>query len=71
MEEQNKPWYQSKTIIGGIVAAACSVAAIVFKREIGADMITLITDNIFSIVSALGGVLAIIGRLKAKGQITK
>lgn len=65
-----KPWWQSTTIRGaiiallGAVAAGLSLAGVVDIQ--GAEIEVIITGGL----AAIGGVFAIIGRAKAKTKIT-
>ena len=56
----DKPWYLSKTIIGGALAAGSSL----FGLGLAVDDITQIVDHLESIVATIGGLLAIYGRLR-------
>jgi len=69
-ETQNKPWYASKAVIGGIVAVAsglAGVAGIVVSPEDQEAIIAAVT----AVGSAVGGVLAVYGRVKASQPIGK
>lgn len=65
MNEQSKPWYQSKTIIGALVTGAAAVAA-TFGLEIGPEGQEQITTGLVGII---GAVVVVIGRVKAKDKI--
>lgn len=66
--DMTKTWWQSKTIWGGLIA----VAAAVMKAS-GADLSlsdqNAIADAIINLSGAIGGILAIYGRLSARGTI--
>ncbi|MFN7011130.1 MAG: hypothetical protein ACK4PN_13955 [Allorhizobium sp.] len=65
-----KPWYQSKTVWGALIA----IAAPLLKQagvELGLAEQANLADALTTIVGALGGVLAIYGRVTAKGPIDK
>lgn len=66
--DMTKTWWQSKTIWGGLIA----VAAAVMKAS-GADLSLSdqngIADAIINLSGAIGGILAIYGRLSARGTI--
>lgn len=64
----NKPWWASKTIWGGIVAAAAAVLGILGVTVSPEDQAQLV-DTITLVAAGIGGVVAIIGRLTAKQQI--
>jgi len=62
--DEIKPWYQSKTILGGIVAVG-SAAAGAFGITLGPDELMGLVAALSSIGSGIGGLLAIIGRIRA------
>ncbi|MCZ4288021.1 hypothetical protein [Hoeflea alexandrii] len=63
-----KPWWQSKTLWGAIVAIASSVFGLAGLELGDADAETL-TGLLTSLGVVLGGIIAIVGRLKAKSRI--
>ncbi len=63
-----KPWWQSKTLWGAIVAIASSALGLAGLELGEADAETL-TGLLTSLGAALGGIVAIVGRLKAKSRI--
>jgi len=65
-----KPFWQSKTVIGGAVAVIASILA-AFGHPVQADLQTALTDNVFNIVASVGAVLAIYGRFKASKTLGK
>ena len=66
-----KAWYASKAIWGGIVAVLAGIVSAVFGISFSAaDQVELV-NIIITLASALGGLLAIWGRLKAKAPIGK
>lgn len=56
------PWWQSRTIWGGLVA---TVAPLVGLADIGAA-----TDVVTNVVAAIGGAVAIYGRMRATKTVT-
>jgi hypothetical protein len=68
--EENKKWYESKAVWGGLIAVG---AAIVGGFGIDVDAATQgeIVDYIVVGVGAIGGLVAIIGRLQANKKIGK
>ncbi|MFD1746534.1 hypothetical protein ACFSE1_13765 [Rhizobium helianthi] len=63
-----KAWYQSKTVWGGLIAIFAALMqarghAIPFQEQVG------LADALTSTASALGGLLAIYGRLTATRAI--
>ncbi len=66
--EETKPWYLSKSVIGGLVAVVASVAGI-FHYSIGdADQAQLV-ELITGVVTLVGGVAAVVGRITASKKI--
>lgn len=63
-----KAWYASKTVWSGIVAALAGVLGMLGYTVTPADQATL-ADLALSIGSAVGGIGAIIGRVKARDGI--
>jgi hypothetical protein len=67
-EQENKPWYLSRGVMGGLVAMAIGVAT-VFGIEGMAGEKEALTEVILGIATALAGALAAYGRIKAKGGV--
>lgn len=69
----NKHWYLSKGVIGGVVAFVCGVLLTtgVLNEQVAEADINTIADKIVAIVGALAALVAIIGRITAKAKITK
>lgn len=64
-----KGFLQSKTIWGGVLAVAAPIAAHVFHITITDLDTQQIAETISGIVAAVGGVIAIFGRIIATKQI--
>jgi hypothetical protein len=64
----SKPWYLSKGVIGSLVAIALPIISLFFPLAKLANP-TDITDWIFKLGPAVGGVIALIGRLQARQPI--
>lgn len=69
-ETQNKPWYESKAVIGGIVAVASGIAGVA-GIAISPENQEAIVAAVTAIGSAVGGALAVYGRVKASQPIGK
>ncbi|WP_416795945.1 hypothetical protein [Ciceribacter azotifigens] len=63
-----KPWYQSKTVWGALIAIGASVLR-VKGVDVGIAEQGELADAIVSLVGSFGGLLAIYGRLSAKKAI--
>lgn len=63
-----KQWYQSKTVWGALIAIAASLlqAGGVDLDVAGQDQLA---DNLVAISGAVGGLIAIYGRLKAEKRL--
>ena len=66
---ESKPWYQSKGVLGGATASLAGFIKLTRNIDIS-DLITTLSNNWDAVVAFGGGVLAIIGRLKAAKPIT-
>ena len=65
---ETKQWYQSRTIWGAAIAIAASVAH-AGGISLSASDQSQIVDGALSISGALGGLLAIYGRVAAKSKL--
>lgn len=66
---ETKKWYESKGIWGAIVAIVATLATAYGYNIKGQE--TNIVELIMQIVAALGGLIAVYGRAKAKSEIKK
>lgn len=66
--DSSKPWWQSKTVWGGLIALAAAIAG-AFGYVVDPDVQAELVDYVLAVATGVGGVLAIIGRLKAKDRI--
>jgi hypothetical protein len=62
--EDFKQWYLSKTVWGGLLAIAASALQLKGLQLAASDQSAL-ADSIVVIVGALGGILAVYGRVTA------
>ena len=60
-----KPWWQSKGVVGGFIAAAAPVVAL-FGVDVDVEQTTQIARQCAGLV---GGVLAVYGRVKADSPV--
>ena len=65
---QFKPWYLSKTIWGSAISITCALLGLAGFPMGGIDQGAL-ADHLLQIISALGGVAAIVGRVTAGTRI--
>ncbi|MHB8122576.1 MAG: hypothetical protein ACYDG4_10525 [Desulfuromonadaceae bacterium] len=68
--EDNKAWWQSKAVWGGLVALGSAVAG-AFGIYVEAQTQAQIVDYVIVGAGAVGGLFAIYGRLKANKTIGK
>ena len=67
-----KPWYASKGVWGGIIAAAAGVVALFGAPGWVEDLLgdEQLPEQLAAVGAAIGGLLAIIGRVMAKSRVT-
>lgn len=65
----SKAWYASSGVWGGVLAVAAPIASVVLKVSIGGDDIALAAEALAEIGGGVGGLVAIVGRLKATRRI--
>lgn len=65
MQDDQKPWYMSKTILAG----AAIVAMGIFGVDADSDMFAMVKENSGDIITAVLGLLTIWGRLTAKAPV--
>lgn len=69
--EAAKPWWQSRAVIGGIIAGIGVPLAGAFGYSVSDADAEQMTMLIMGIGSAVGGILAIVGRVKATKAVKK
>lgn len=68
--EENKAWWQSKTVWGGLVAVGASAAGLL-GYTVDAGMQDQLAELFVLGATAIGGFIAIFGRIKATKKIGK
>ena len=66
-----KAWYASKAIWGGIITLVATLVSAAFGITVSADDQAALVTTISTLATAIGGLLAIIGRLRASRPIGK
>lgn len=66
--ESSKPWYLSRTVWASLVTVAAAIGGLM-GMSIGASDQALVTEALLQIVAAVGGVIAVLGRLTATEKI--
>lgn len=66
--QDEKPWYLSKGVIGGLVAVLASLAGLL-NYTIGSADQTQLVDLITAAAGLIGGGVAIVGRISASKKI--
>jgi hypothetical protein len=64
----NKPWFLSRTIWAALITILAALAGLAGLSIDDADQ-GLLTDAVLQAITAVAGVVAIIGRLAAKDRI--
>lgn len=67
--DDNKVWWQSKSVWGSIVAVLAGVAG-AFGLNIDGAGQEIIATSIVGIVGAVGGLIALWGRIRADKKLT-
>lgn len=67
---ETKKWWESKTVWGGIVAVLAGGAGL-FGVSLAAEDKVYVIDALTAIASAVGGLLAVYGRVKADKKVGK
>jgi hypothetical protein len=68
MEQDTKAWYLSKTVWGGILAIAASGMSLA-GVDLGALDQAELADQIPALLGAVGGIIAVAGRLSARRKL--
>lgn len=66
--ENSKPWYLSRTVWASLVTVAAAVGGLM-GMSIGASDQALMSEALLQIVTAVGGIIAVFGRLSATDKI--
>lgn len=64
----SKAWYQSKTVWGALIAVAASLLRL-GGVELGLDIQGQLADAAVTLAGAIGGLLALYGRVSAQASI--
>jgi len=65
-----KEWYKSKTVWGGLIAVGAAAAG-AFGIVVDQDTQDQVAELAVTVATAVGGLLAIYGRIKADQEIKK
>lgn len=66
----NKAWYLSRGVWGSVVVILAMLLKS-FGHEISPDLQGAMVDNAIAVVTVIGGVIALVGRVKATKTIGK
>ena len=66
--DEMKQWYLSKTVWGALIAIAASLLPTT-GLELGADAQAQLADDLVALGGAIGGLIAIYGRLTAEKRL--
>lgn len=67
----SKPWYASSAVWGGILAAVVPLAALLLHINVNDIDTQTLAAALAAIGGGIGGVIAIVGRIRATKQINK
>lgn len=68
MDFDNKPWWTSRGVWGGLLGALAPLAG-VFGYMVAPEDTAIIAAGIAGVTSSAGGILATIGRIQASKRI--
>jgi hypothetical protein len=66
--DETKQWYLSKTVWGALIAIVASLLS-GMGLELGAGVQDRLADDLVSLAGAIGGLIAIYGRLTAEKRV--
>ena len=64
-----KPWWQSISIWGGLISIFAPLAAAITNHTIESADVSDLSISAAGLAAAIGGILAVIGRIRARGVI--
>lgn len=64
---QKKSWWKSTTIWGGLVAVLAGIGGAIGLDAAG--LATDLNDTVAGVIAAVGGVISIVGRFKARHKL--
>lgn len=67
--DQTKPWYTSSGVWGGVIAVVTPLVGLVFHMTVSSADAAQLADALAGIGTAIGGILAVYGRVNATKQI--
>lgn len=70
MDNDNKAWWQSKTVWGGLIALAAGILA-AFGFTLSPEDQNTLVNIVVGITGAVGGLIAVVGRVKASKKVGK
>ena len=66
-----KPWYASKTVWGALIAIAAAIVGAIWQIDVPEEAQASAAELIVAVVSGVGGLIALVGRLVADTKIGK
>lgn len=67
--DQTKAWYASTAIWGGVIAVVAPAVAAIFHVTVSTQDTAQLADALGGLGTAIGGIIAIFGRVKATKKI--
>jgi len=71
LSSDSKPWWQSKAVWGGILAAVAGIIATVSDKPLPPDEVETLANSIPEVLAIIGGIIAVVGRIRAQRKIGK
>jgi hypothetical protein len=65
----SKPWYASSGVWGGILAVVAPLIGVLLHKTVSSADITAVSDALAAIGGAVGGLIAVYGRVNATTTI--
>ncbi len=69
--DDTKPWYQSKSLWGAVVAAIAGALGLIAGIDVSAEDMERTVSLVTAAAAAIGGIVAIVGRVMASKKLTK
>lgn len=67
--QDTKPWYQSRAVIASVLTVIASIGGI-FGFSIPTDLVAQLTDNLILVVTAVTGLVSLVGRIVATKKLS-
>lgn len=68
--DKTKPWYASSGVWGGFIAVLSPLLGVLFHVSLSDADATAVSDALATLGGAIGGIVAVYGRVKASSKIS-